>query len=45
MISDYLKLRGWKVMHILGTGKLVEHSYTTPARIVDNELSYEPELK
>ena len=43
MISDYLKLRGWKVMHILGTGKSVEHSYTAPARIVNDELNYEPE--
>jgi uncharacterized protein (DUF488 family) len=45
MISDYLKLRGWKVMHILGKGKAEEHSYTSPARIVNGELNYESELK
>jgi uncharacterized protein (DUF488 family) len=45
MISDYLKLRGWKVMHILGIGKEEEHSYTAPARIVNGELNYELELK
>jgi uncharacterized protein (DUF488 family) len=45
MISDYLKLRGWKVMHILGIGKAQEHAYTAPARIIDDELSYEPVLK
>jgi uncharacterized protein (DUF488 family) len=42
MISDYLKLQGWKVMHIMGIGKAEEHSYTAPARIVDGELNYEP---
>ena len=45
MISDYLKLEGWKVMHILDIGKAEEHPYTTPARIVQGELNYEPELK
>ena len=41
MVSDYLKLRGWKVMHIMGMEKATEHPYTSPARIVDNELNYE----
>jgi uncharacterized protein (DUF488 family) len=45
LISDYLKLQGWKVMHILGIGKAEEHPYTTPARIVNGELNYELELK
>ena len=45
MISDYLKLQGWKVMHIMGIGKAEEHSYTSPARIVNGELNYELELK
>ncbi len=44
MVSDYLKLRGWKVMHIMGIGKATEHPYTAPARVVDNELNYEKEL-
>lgn len=43
MVSDYLKARGWKVMHIMNTGKAEEHPYTAPARIVNGELSYEPE--
>lgn len=44
MVSDYLKVHGWKVMHIMGIGKEDEHPYTAPARIVDGELSYEVEL-
>ena len=45
MVSDYLKARGWKVMHIMGIGKEQEHPYTARARIVYGELSYELELK
>lgn len=41
MVSDYLKVRGWKVMHIMGIGKDDEHPYTAPARIVNGALSYE----
>lgn len=40
MVSDDLKLRGWTVMHIMGIGKAEEHPYTTPARIVNHQLSY-----
>ena len=43
MISDYLKVQDWKVMHIMGAGKANEHPYTAPARIVNGELNYEPE--
>lgn len=43
MVSDYLKVHGWEVMHIMNTGKEQEHPYTAPARIVNGELSYEPE--
>ena len=43
MVSDYLKLHGCKVMHIMGIGKATEHPYTAPARIVNNELNYEKE--
>ena len=35
MVSDYLKVRGWQVMHIMGIGKAEEHPYTAPARIVN----------
>ncbi|MEP6728213.1 MAG: DUF488 domain-containing protein [Bacteroidota bacterium] len=44
MISDYLKLYGWKVMHIMAIGKATEHPYTAPARIVNGKLNYEMEL-
>ncbi|MEO8111552.1 MAG: DUF488 domain-containing protein [Ginsengibacter sp.] len=44
MVSDYLKLNGWKVMHIMGISKATEHPYTAPARIVNGELNYEKEL-
>jgi uncharacterized protein (DUF488 family) len=40
MISDYLKSEGWNVLHISGVGKAEEHSYTSPARIVQGELNY-----
>ena len=40
MVSDYLKLHGWKVMHIMDVGKSEEHPYTEPARIYNGELSY-----
>lgn len=45
MVSDYLKVRGWKVMHIMGLAKEDEHPYTAPARIVNGSLNYEMELK
>jgi uncharacterized protein (DUF488 family) len=44
LVSDYLKLNGWKVMHIMGIDKATEHPYTAPARIVNGELNYEKEL-
>lgn len=40
MISDYLKVRGWTVLHILGTAAPKEHPYTPVARLVDGELTY-----
>lgn len=43
MVSDFLKAKGWKVMHIMGTGKANEHPYTQPARILDGKLTYEAE--
>ncbi|MEO5909134.1 MAG: DUF488 domain-containing protein [Ginsengibacter sp.] len=43
MVSDYLKVHGWKVMHIMAVGKEQEHPFTAPARIVNGELTYEPE--
>jgi uncharacterized protein (DUF488 family) len=43
MVSDYLKVHGWKVMHIMAVGKAEEHPFTAPARIENGELTYEPE--
>ena len=43
MISDYLKAKGWTVLHIMATGKVQEHKYTTPARIVDDNVFYSDE--
>lgn len=40
MISDYLKAKGWTVMHIMALGKLQEHPYTQPARIVEDQVYY-----
>ncbi len=43
MVSDWLKLKGWKVFHIMGAGKSEEHRYTQPARIVNGNLLYSKE--
>lgn len=40
MISDYLKAKGWKVLHIMAKGKVQEHAYTSPARIVGDTVLY-----
>lgn len=40
LLSDYLKSRGWNVMHIMAPGTLKEHPYTAPAGIKNNRLSY-----
>ena len=43
LISDYLKVRGWKILHIMGPGKAEEHPYTSAATIVSGNLSYRAE--
>lgn len=40
MISDYLKAKGWTVLHIMGNTPAKEHPYTSPAHVRDGELSY-----
>jgi uncharacterized protein (DUF488 family) len=40
LIADYLKVRGWRVLHILEAGKVQEHPFTSAARIVGGELCY-----
>jgi uncharacterized protein (DUF488 family) len=41
LISDYLKVRGVEVLHILDHSKVEPHPFTSAARIVNGELSYE----
>lgn len=40
MVSDYLKSKGYKVIHIVGTGKLYPHNYSECAKIRKGRLSY-----
>jgi uncharacterized protein (DUF488 family) len=40
LISDYLKVAGWNVVHILDRGKTQSHPFTEPARVVDGALTY-----
>ena len=40
IVSDVLKLRGIEVIHILDATHTTVHPYTSPARVVDGELSY-----
>lgn len=40
LVSDYLKVHGWEVLHIMGSGKGTEHPYTAPARTIQGELFY-----
>jgi uncharacterized protein (DUF488 family) len=43
LISDYLKVRGIEVMHILDANKIEPHPFTYAARIVNGKLSYSAE--
>jgi len=40
MVSDYLKAKGWKVLHIMAIGKAQEHTFTSPAKVTDTHVSY-----
>jgi uncharacterized protein (DUF488 family) len=40
LISDYLKVRGIEVMHIVDVNKIEPHPFTSAAHIVNGELSY-----
>jgi len=40
LISDYLKVQGIEVIHIMGAGKSEPHPFTSAARVVKGELSY-----
>jgi uncharacterized protein (DUF488 family) len=41
LISDWLKWRGWRVLHIEGERPAKEHPYTKAAAIVGGRLNYE----
>jgi uncharacterized protein (DUF488 family) len=41
LISDYLKVRGYPVLHILLGGKQEQHPYTRAAHVVNGRLSYD----
>jgi len=43
MVSDYLKAKGWTVMHITGVNKASEHSYTSPAVVIGAQVHYKNE--
>ncbi len=41
LIADFLKAKGYEVIHILDAKHTEAHPYTSAARIVDGQLSYE----
>ena len=45
LIADVLRFSGAQVTHILGPAKGSPHPYTSAARIVDGELTYEAEAQ
>lgn len=42
LIADALKIAGMRVLHIMSGPRVVEHPYTSAARIVDGRLYYGP---
>lgn len=40
MVSDYFKAKGWEVLHIMSKGKAQEHPYTSPAKVVGDQVFY-----
>ena len=43
LVSDYLKVRGIEVMHILDANKTEPHPYTSAAHFANGRLSYAAE--
>jgi len=41
LIADYLKAKGMTVLHIMDQTEATPHPYTSAARVLDGELSYE----
>lgn len=40
LIADLLKARGYEVIHILDGRQTTEHPFTSPARVVEGQLTY-----
>jgi uncharacterized protein (DUF488 family) len=40
LMSDYLKAKGWTVLHITGVGKATGHGFTKPARVEGGVVNY-----
>jgi uncharacterized protein (DUF488 family) len=40
LVSDFLKVRGIEVMHIMDADKIEPHPFTSAAHIVDGQLTY-----
>jgi uncharacterized protein (DUF488 family) len=43
VLSDWLKWKGWAVLHIDARGRAEEHPFTSAAQMVDGALSYAQE--
>ena len=41
LISDYLKVNGWEVIHIMSKEKAQEHPYTRAATVIEGKLNYQ----
>jgi uncharacterized protein (DUF488 family) len=41
LLSDYMKVNGWNVNHIMSPHKSTAHTYTAPARVDQGELFYD----
>lgn len=40
LMSDFLKAKGWEVLHITGVGKATEHQFTKLAKVENGKLIY-----
>lgn len=45
MVSDYLKAKGWCVLHIMSKTKTEEHPYTQPAIVREGMVYYSDDYK
>lgn len=43
LVSDYLKAKGWTVLHIMAAGKATPHPYTAAARVKNGHVFYSDE--